>query len=174
MHAFLMENVRHIVALGILLGRIGDVTTTYLSSPKLKLESNPLVRKLRWPLAAATLLLCLIPYLDLRVGIMLMVVFFLVCLSNSLRLWLVRSIGEDEYFQLLLSAAGKADYRVSLILNFIPGVFMSLLALALLVFYPDSTENGYWFAHGILAYAIITMIYFPRNFIRLRKIALSQ
>ena len=174
MHTFLMENMEHLVAIGILLGRIGDVTTTYLGSPKLKLESNPVVRKLRWPLAAATLLLCIVPYFDMSMGIMLMVLFFLVCLSNSLRLWLIRALGEDEYFQLLVNAAGKANYRSSLILNFVPGIFMSLLAIGLLIFYPDPENNGYWFAYGILSYAVITMIYFPKNFIRLRKLALKR
>jgi hypothetical protein len=39
----------HAVAFLLLLARIGDVGSTYLISPTLKLEANPIIRRLRWP-----------------------------------------------------------------------------------------------------------------------------
>jgi hypothetical protein len=41
----------------ILVARLGDIGSTYLVTPNLLLEANPVVRKLRWPFALATLLL---------------------------------------------------------------------------------------------------------------------
>lgn len=175
MHELLLKNMEHIIAFAIFLGRIGDMTTTYLGSPKLKLESNPMVRKFRWPLVLATFLLCLTPYIDVRIGIMFMVLFFMVTMSNSLRIWLIRAIGEDEYYLMLVRAAGQADLRSSLILNMVPGVVMLFLSLSLMVLYHNPDQDlGFWFACGILSYSIILFIYFPKNFMRLRRTALNN
>ena len=104
-----------------------------------------------------------------------MVLFFLVTMSNSFRIWLIRAIGEDEYFALLVNAAGKAKLKSSLILNFVPGMCMTFLGLSMLVFFPDPDKSlGFWFASGVLTYAFILTIYFPKNFMRLRKLALSN
>jgi hypothetical protein len=51
----------HVIAFLLLLARIGDVGSTYLISPTLKLEANPIIRRLRWPFAGITILVAAIP-----------------------------------------------------------------------------------------------------------------
>jgi hypothetical protein len=41
----------HFLCVVMLISRIGDITTTYLATPTLKLEANPIMRLLRWPFA---------------------------------------------------------------------------------------------------------------------------
>ena len=132
----------HLLAVFLLIARIGDIGTTYLLSPNLKLEANPIIRRLRWPYAIATLLICLIPYVSPRGAVTILVASLLVSMSNSLRLWLVRTVGEDEYYQSVVEAAGRAKPRQSVVLLFLPGVFMSLLAFTIFLFYPNRTAIG--------------------------------
>lgn len=40
----------------ILISRLGDIGSTYLITPKLKLEANPILRKLGWWFAIASVL----------------------------------------------------------------------------------------------------------------------
>src|SRR5262249_19699539 len=56
------HNFQHVLALLILIGRVGDIGSTYLATPRLTLEANPFVRRLRWPFGVVSLGLCLVPY----------------------------------------------------------------------------------------------------------------
>ena len=70
---FLATHFEHVLCALILLGRVGDVGTTYLATPTLRLEANPIMRKLGWRFAVLTLLLCLIPYYSTALGVMVVV-----------------------------------------------------------------------------------------------------
>jgi hypothetical protein len=164
------DNLEHSLAILVLLSRLGDVGTTYLATPNLKLEANPIVRKLRWPFALFTLVLCLVPYYSTAFAVVVIVVSLLVSVSNSQRLWLIRTIGEDSYHDLLLSAAGKAEMPGTIGLLLIPGLFMTLLGVFVLLFYPDPNYDwGFWVAIGIFSYAFVLILYGPLSFFRLRK-----
>ena len=63
----------HLIALLVLVSRIGDVGTTYLITPTLKLEANPIARKLRWPFAIATLALAFLPYWSVPLALIVLV-----------------------------------------------------------------------------------------------------
>lgn len=170
MNAVTTNNLPHLLAGLILIARLGDIGTTYLLTPKLKLEANPIVRRLRWYYALATLLVCLIPYASEPGAVLILVGSLLVSMSNSLRLWLVRTIGEDEYYRFVVDAAGRANLWESIALLFLPGFFMSLLAYTVYIFYSDpESEWGFWIAAGIFAYALVLFVYMPVSFMRFRK-----
>ncbi len=170
MSAATTDHLPHLLAALILIARIGDIGTTYLLSPKLKLEANPIVRRFRWPYALATLLVCFIPYASEPGAVLILVGSLLVSMSNSLRLWLVRTIGEEEYYRFVVEAASRANLWESISLLFLPGIFMSLLALTVYIFYSDpNSEWGFWIAAGIFAYALVLFVYMPVSFMRFRK-----
>jgi hypothetical protein len=170
MNAASADYIPHLLAVLLLIARLGDIGTTYLLSPNLKLEANPIIRKFRWPYAIATLLICLIPYVSPRGAVTILVASLLVSMSNSLRLWLVRTVGEEAYYQSVVEAAGRANPRQSVALLFLPAVFMSLLAFAIFIFYPDPDSDwGFWIAAGVFAYALVLFIYMPGSFIRFRN-----
>jgi hypothetical protein len=79
------QQLPHIIAFLLLLARLGDVGSTYLISPTLKLGANPIVRRLRWPFAGFTVLAAAIPYYSLPAGVAVLVVSLLVCASNCSR-----------------------------------------------------------------------------------------
>lgn len=174
MHSFFHENIQHILFLVILVARISDIVTTYLATPHFKLEANPLVRRFKGPVMIISLALSLLPYLSIKAAIIILVVSVLVSLSNSMRLWLVRALGEEEYYRILLRGAAIAHYRSSIFFNVLPGLIMLLLAASLFMFYPDpETDMGFYFALGTACYAVLVTIHFPRSFLRTRREAIA-
>jgi hypothetical protein len=166
------ENLKLILAILILIGRIGDIGSTYLVSPGLHLESNPVMKRLRWPFACLTLLVCALPYWSIGTGIVVLVASLLVSASNSTKIWLARAMGEEEYLALLMRMAARAKPVPSLVFSLLPALFMAILALTVMYLYPNpDTDLGYYVGLGILGYALVVAIYGPTTFLRYRKAA---
>src|SRR5262249_45828242 len=108
MLTFAYENLPHVLCALLLISRIGDIGTTYLVSPKLILEANPIVRKLGWPFALFTLTACLLPYVSLEGAVMALMVFLLVSARNAGKIWIARTIGEEVYAAFVLELARKS------------------------------------------------------------------
>lgn len=161
----------HLVALLVLLSRLGDVGTTYLVTPQLKLEANPLARKLKWPFAVASLGLAFLPYWSVPLALIVLVPSLLVSASNAAGIWVVRAIGEDEYFRLVVRAAASAKVMPALLLNLLPAFFTALLGYTIQLFYPDPEFHyGYYIGLGVYTYALVLLLYRPLAFIRMKKI----
>jgi hypothetical protein len=76
-----------VVALLLLMARLGDIGSTLLATPKLLLEANPLAREGGWQFAIASIAVSLIAYADLSLGIIFLTVSLLVCYSNFGGVW---------------------------------------------------------------------------------------
>jgi hypothetical protein len=163
--------LEHLVAGLLLIARLGDVVSTYLATPRMMLELNPVARRFKWPFAWLTVLLFLVPYWSVPMGLVLLVASLLVCASNFTSVWMIRTVGETAYFESTVEAAGRARLWPALLYSFLPAVFMMLLALTIFVFYPDPNRDwGYYIALGIIAYALVLAIYRPLALIRYRRI----
>jgi hypothetical protein len=164
------DGLKVILAILILISRLGDIGSTYLASPNLELESNSVIRRLRWPFAALTVLVFIIPWWDVGSGIVIMVASLLVAASNSSKLWLIRAMGESEYRALLVRMASRANAVPSLIFSLMPALFMSILGGTVMFLYPsETTDLGYHVGLGILGYALVIACYGPLAFLRYRK-----
>jgi hypothetical protein len=89
------SNIEHYLFVFILLGRIGDIGSTYLATPQLRLETNPIIRKLKWPFAIVTLLISFIAYYHAGLAVMILISTYFVCSANISKLWAIRTVGED-------------------------------------------------------------------------------
>lgn len=165
-----LHPMTHTIALLLLLARLGDVGSTYLATPKLKLEANPIARHLKWPFAWLTVLLALLPYYSLALGIIVLVASLLVCASNFSKLWLMRAMGEVEYHEIITKFAAKAHVSSAILFILMPAVCVSTIGLLLLHFYPNPNEHwGFYFAYGFFGYALAIGIWGPLAFLRFRK-----
>lgn len=175
MTEYLFENLDHTLAVLVFVARLGDIGTTYLATPNLKLEANPFVRKLRWPFAVFSLVLCLVPYYSPAMAVVVIVVSLLVSVSNSQRLWLVRAIGEEEYFNLMLSAARKAKMPSTIAILLLPGSFTVVFGVLILFLYPSPNNDwGFYVSIGVFLYAFVLLSYNPMSFFRLRKLGVKS
>lgn len=148
----MLEASPHLLALAVLLSRLADLGSTYLVTPSLALEGNEFVRRFRWPYAVLTLAICFVPYLDLGLGVMVLVMSLLVSAANLRSAWLVRALGETRYLELLRDAAARSGRRAVFASVLASAVLVSLTGLLLLHFYPTPSWAWY-FALGLLAYA---------------------
>jgi len=173
-----MSTIAHttnLVAFMLLVARVGDVGSTYLASPKLTLESNPVVRRLKWPYATLTIFAAALPYYSLGLGVCLLVVSLLVCASNFSKLWMIRTLGEDEHHQLLMRVASRSHLGLSMLFIFSPALWMAALGFLLFHFYPDPNADwGYYFALGFFVYALAIGLWGSLAFLRYRKEGLAK
>src|SRR5215831_21256130 len=86
-----MPALPHLLALVILFGRLGDVGSTLFVTPTLLLEANAIVRRFKWLPIMLGFALCFVPYLDVRLGVMVAVPSLLVTASNLSRGWVARA-----------------------------------------------------------------------------------
>jgi hypothetical protein len=164
------QQLPHVIAFLLLLARLGDVGSTYLLSPTLKLEANPIVRRFRWPFAIATLLIAALPYYSMPAGVAILITSLLVCASNSSRLWLVRTMGEAEYHAVLIGVARRAPVALSIVFCLLPPLFMAMIGGVILLFYPSRQQDwGYWIGLGFLLYALVIGLYGSLAFLRYRR-----
>lgn len=169
------EGLKFTIAALLLISRLGDIGSTYLASPKLELESNSVIRRFRWPFAVLTILVFIVPYWDIGSGIVLMVASLLVAASNSSKIWLIRAMGETEYYALMVRMAARAKPVPSLIYSLMPALFMSILGETVMYLYPsEHTDLGYHVGLGILGYALVVAFYGPTTFLRYRKASQLQ
>jgi len=169
------QPMTHTVAFLLLLARLGDIGSTYLATPKLRLEANPLVRRFKWPFAGLSILLALLPYYSVPLGIIVLVASLLVCSSNFSKLWLVRAMGEVEYHQLITKFAAKAHLPSTCLFILTPSACFATIGFLLLYFYPDAnTQLGFYFGFGLLAYALAIGMWGLAAFLRFRKEGISN
>ena len=142
---------RHFLAVLVLLSRLGDVLSTYLISPTLLLESNAVVRRLGWPFAWLSVLLCAVPYYNTGVGVVVLTASFLVTGHNLSRCWIVRALGEAEYRALLVRAAKQGRRWSAVAFVLASGACVVLVGL-LLMASSGTMAWGYWFGMGIVMY----------------------
>ena len=105
----LRDHLAHTLAVLLFVSRAGDVGSTYLLTPTLRLETNPIVRRLGWWWALASFAVCAVPYWSLELAVMLVVPFLLVSAANTAQVWAVRTMGEGEYHAYLLRLARKGS-----------------------------------------------------------------
>lgn len=153
---FFRDHLVHCLAAALFVGRLADILSTRLGTPNLRLEANPLVRKLGWPFAWSTLLLSLVPYAEpwgAVVAVPLIVASFFVAAQNLSRAWMMRAVGEQEYLAFSRRAFAKA--RPAVVYGSIAGssALIAGVGLLLALFYPSPDEWAHDFALGIALYA---------------------
>src|SRR5438046_10429367 len=100
-----MPALEHILCVVILIGRIGDIGSTYLVTPGLRLEANPVARKLRWPFALLTVLVCLVPYWNTPLAVPIAVMSLVVTAEHLRFGWIARALGARALVAFYISGA---------------------------------------------------------------------
>ena len=156
------EHLDHALAFVLLIARVADIASTRLATPSLTLEANPVVRKLGWPFAWATLPVCFVAYLPgygPAVAVLAIVISLLVAGSNFSRGWAARALGESEARAHLLRVFSVARPSYVYLSIATGSVLVGALGGLMLIFYPSPTEWAHYFAIGIVLYALAMWLY---------------
>lgn len=167
---FINSHADHFLFAVILISRIGDILTTYIATPNLKLEGNPIVRKLRWPFAIASVFIAFIAYVDLGLAVSAAVLFLLVCASNASKMWMMRVLGEDEYLKLYSSLVQRASLTFTLACTWAPSFFFFIVGIVIYAFTGGVGHNA---ADGFFLYAFAIGFYGTVSQLRSRKRGLT-
>jgi hypothetical protein len=165
--------MEHWLALLIFIGRVGDIWSTHLLTPTMALEANPLVRRHKIPMFALGFLLCLVPYFDIPLGVMVAVPSLLVSASNLSRAWMVRALGEEEIRSLTARAARRSSLAEALALVWGASAFFFLAAVPLWWLAADDLVAWY-FANGVALYGAIFGLYATLAFVRIFERARAE
>ena len=154
MLAAVYGNLEHVLCVLLLIGRIGDVATTYLVTPNLVLEANPVVRRFGWPFALLTIGVAVLPYFNTAFAVVALMTSLLVSASNARSIWMARALGESEYMALLMKTASKSKLSHALLGTAASSFFVALAGGTVLLFYPSPDEDwGFWLGVGIVLFA---------------------
>lgn len=169
MREFIHQHLADIVALVVLVSRAGDILTTLLASPTLKLETNAVARRLgRW-YVLATLLVALVPYYSIPLGVVIATASLLVSASNAAKIMIARGLGEQRYYRLVQDVVSRTSVPIGVAYVLLPATFMALLGGTMLLFFPDPGLWGFYFATGVFAYAVIVAFWGLVRFLTLKR-----
>lgn len=171
MRAFLLGHLVHVVAFATLVSRLGDIGTTFLVSPTLKVEANPIARRLGWKYIFATAAVALIPYRSIHGGIIVLTVSFLIAALNASEAMLARFMGEEKYAALNREAIQTMPVFLGLSLLCLPAVFFLMLGVVMLLLFPESGNNwGFDIAVGTMLCALALFVFYPIRFFSERRL----
>jgi hypothetical protein len=153
----------------LLFGRGADFFSTWVATPNLVLEGNPLAKKLGWKLGAvANLALCFGLAFWSTTALAALTASLLVAAHNFHLAWLMRSMGEDGFRHWFVERMAECRLPVFLICLFGETGATALIGAGLLYW---SAEDSRPFAIGcgIVAYAFIVLFYTLLSLWRLHR-----
>ena len=170
MRTFLWSHLDHVVAALTFLARLADVGTTWLGTPHLLLEGNPLVRRLGWPFAVATILLPpFLAYWSLGDAVIVLTASFLVAAHNASGIRLGSADErEEEEAEIYEELAEEGPSWTTLARNLMPLILVAPLGMLLLLAYPRR-GLGNPVALGILLYVAGGVFFTAMGFFRFRR-----
>lgn len=154
MRNLILANFEHALCALLLFARLADIGSTWLASPTLRLEANVVMRRFRWKLAWASLLVCLIPYYNATLAVLVLPMLLLVPASNLSKVWSARALGEDGMVRMQIEIARRSTLGKAVLYTTLWALMVALTGGVLVFLCPDPGRDwGYWFGLGIVLYA---------------------
>jgi hypothetical protein len=148
----------------LIFGRGMDFLSTWVATPNLALEGNPIAKKLgwKWGLLLNAVLVVFLAMWPLS-ALVVATASVLVAARNFQSAWLMRSLGEDAYREWHVQRVRET--RVTLHLFCLAGNTLLTAAVGAVLVYFSHTEAGGWervpfaIGMGMIAYAIAVAFY---------------
>jgi len=153
----------------LLFARGMDFLSTWLATPNLLLEGNPLARKLGWKLGGlVNVALCFVFAFWPLTAIIIITAGLLVAAHNFHVAWLMRSMGEEAYREWFLEQISRARFPLYFVCLLGETALTGLVGAALICF--SGIESiPFAIGLGILAYAVIVLFYTSLSLWRVRR-----
>ena len=143
----------------LLFSRGMDFLSTWIATPNLLLEANPIARRLGWRMGIAlNVAICIMSALWPLPAIILVTTSLLVASRNFQVAWLIRSMGENGYRFWYAETVSQIDFSFYVFCLFGQTLLVALIGGALTFF---SGNNLIVFAvgMGMVAYSIVVMFF---------------
>lgn len=151
-----------------LVGRTCDLGSTFVGTPHLILEGNPIAKRLGWrwgiPLNA---IICVVAASWPLLCISLTTSSLLVSARNLQSVWLMRTLGEMQYRNWMADRMADANPRTLLACYWGEAGLSGVVGLGILLFSP--MENvSFAIGFGVVVYSILLVFFTTLGFIRNR------
>ena len=167
MRSFINEHFAHFLCGMIFLARCGDVLTTWLATPTLRNEANPIAKKLGWLYAVATIFTCFFAYYDMALGFTVLGASLCVCASNASKIWMMRTMGEEAFRQHAIALIKKSGLASALFFSCLPALFYFSLGFIIMFVDRSPPTWGYHLGMGIICFGFVIIVYMP---LQIRKL----
>lgn len=163
-------SAEYFALLGLLLGTRGaDFLSTWVATPNLVLEGNPVAKRLGWKWGALlNLAVCLAFAAWPLSAVVIATTSALVAARNFQSAWLMRLLGEETYRDWYVQRLQHVPLPLYLFCLLGQTMLVSLIGVALMVFYGDG-----WvplaIGLGIVAYAVAVAFYTLLSLWRIRR-----
>ncbi|HYE31600.1 MAG TPA: hypothetical protein VEH27_09235 [Methylomirabilota bacterium] len=164
------ESKLYFVFLGILLlARGSDFLSTWLATPNLLLEANPIAKRLGWRGGmVVNLVMCALFAAWPLPAIVVSTTSFLVAARNFQSAWLMRSMGEYSYRNWMAARISEGAFGIYMICLVAQSLLVALVGGALMLFSGEQLIP-FGIGAGILTYALAVFIFTALSVYRLRK-----
>jgi hypothetical protein len=163
------RNLNHFMFILLLISRLGDVVSTLLATPKLKLETNVIARKLGKPFIFLTLLIAVVAYYNVALAVAVLIPSLMVSASNMGKVWFLKKYGESNYYELICALVKKNGIKGFILFNILSSLFIVLIGFTIYVLVPSPEEWGFWIALGFFAYGFVIIFWGTINYLTLNR-----
>jgi hypothetical protein len=157
----------------LILGRGMDLFSTWLATPHLALEANPLARKLGWKWGLpANVVICAFFAAWPLPAVIICTTSLLVAARNFQGVWLMRTMGEEGYRHWMVERVREARPALYLGCLFAQVALYAAVGGALVLVCGDPARNDwvpFGIGVGILAYALAVLLFTLLSLWRLRR-----
>jgi hypothetical protein len=153
----------------LLFSRGADFLSTWIATPGMVLEGNPIARKLGWRWGTVVNLgICVVlaawPFAAITVA----TTSLLVAARNLQSAWLMRTLGEEAYRDWYVRQIRRTPWPLYLLCLFGQVALIAAVGSALILFPSDSTV-ALPVGVGIIAYAMAILVYTLLAYWRIRR-----
>lgn len=153
----------------LLLGRGVDFLSTWIATPRLILEANPLARRLGWRLGIAlNLLMCFGFAFWPLPAIVIATTSMLVAARNFQSAWLMRSLGEERYRDWMVERLGETRVGLYVFCVAAQALLFGAIGVALMLF-SGMRLVPLGVGMGVVTYAAAVIVYTLISLWRIRR-----
>lgn len=151
---------------GMVLGRGADMVSTWIATPRLELEGNPIARLLgwRWGVILNILVLPVVACWPM-LAVSLSTTSALVAARNLQQAWLIRSMGESNYRYWLAGRIIESNRGVVLSCHLGEGILVGGVGMVLMLMGPMHLVS-FGIGLGLFAYGFVVAIFTIWSFLR--------
>ncbi|MCX8108448.1 MAG: hypothetical protein N3G20_06555 [Verrucomicrobiae bacterium] len=143
----------------LLLSRGLDFLSTWIATPNLELEANPIARKLGWRGSIVlNVAVCSVFAMWLLPAIVIITASVLVAARNFQSAWIMRSMGEPCYRAWLTERLSESKPGLFVFCLFAQGGLFACLGIALIQF-SDFKPVPFGIGTGVIAYAVLVVFF---------------
>jgi hypothetical protein len=147
-----------------------DFLSTWVVTPRLELEANPLARRLRWGrMALLNVPLLALPFVHHGLAIALVVTSLLVAGSNLSAGALARGMGERAQLESQLRALRRIGLGGALLLNSVGSLLVCLGGAVVLFLVPAADSRAGWGALGVVLFGASGLVHLNLAILRLHR-----